>query len=96
MPELDDAVKLVTDPEYVTHSDTRSGELKVNSKRVLSALRKQGAGKGRAQVLLNDAVLEVGGRLDAEVRVAGRTGGGDSRKSADVCFVPVAAVRKPS
>ena len=33
MPELDDAVKLVTDPEYVTHSDTRSGELKVNSKR---------------------------------------------------------------
>jgi hypothetical protein len=94
MAELDDAIKLVTNPGYLTDSDTHSGELKVNSKKVMSALRKLGAGKGKAQVLLNDAVIEVGGRLDAEVLPAGRAEGTDRRRSADVCFVPVEAVQK--
>ncbi len=95
-PTVKDAIEVVTDPANVdgfsdTHSDVRA----VNAKRAVGALRAQGAGKGTARTLIAEAVRELGGRVDAEVRASGRAVGPDAKKQAEIWYVPVAAIREP-
>ena len=94
-PTLKDAIEVVTDPANVDRfSDSHSDFRPVNEKRAVNALRAKGAGKGTARALISDAVREIGGRIDAEVRPTGRAAGPDSKTAAYVWHVPVAAIRK--
>jgi len=97
MLDLKDAIEVVTDPANIDgFSDTHSEFRHVNAKKAIRALRAQGAGKGEARTLISDAVRELGGRVDAEVRASGRAAGSDLKRATDVWSVPVAKVRKPS
>ena len=95
MPEVKDATEIVTDPANVIGSDTHTNERQVNGKRAVAALRNLGAGKAEARELISEAVRELGGRVDSEVRIGGRAAGPDTNKAVDVWFIPVDAVRKP-
>ena len=94
MAELEDAVKLITDPANVTRLGATGPEKRfaVNSKRVLRALRSNGAGKAEARELALNALNEVGG--GAELRAARGTqpGSRDERELED-WWVPADAVR---
>ena len=97
MPDVKDAIEVVTDPANVDRfSDTHSDVRQVNAKKAVRALRAQGAGKGEARTLISDAVRELGGRVDAEVQASGRAAGSDLKRAADIWYVPVAKIREPS
>ena len=96
MPDAADAKEVVTDPRNIVDSDHHSDEARVNAKRALSAMRKRGATKAEARLLINAAVEELDGRVGAEVQVGARGPGPDTRKSAETWFIPAAAVRKPA
>jgi len=96
MPEVADAVDVVTDPSNVVRSDSHSDEVQVNAKRATRALLKRGATKGDARLLIAAAVEELGGREGAEIQTGGRGTGPDSRRAAQTWFIPAASVRKPS
>ena len=97
MADLKDAIEVVTDPANVDHfSDSHSEFRQVNSKKAIRALRAQGVGKGEARTLISDAVRDLGGRVDAEVRSSGRAAGSDLRRAADVWYVPVERIRRPA
>jgi len=97
MPELKDAIEVVTNPANVDgFSDTHSEFRQVNAKKAVRALRAQGAGKGEARTLISDAIRDLGGRVDAEVRASGRAAGSDLKRATDVWYVPVAKIRKPA
>jgi hypothetical protein len=93
--ELNDAIEVVTDPANLIVSDSHSNMRRVNAKRAMSALRDRGAGKGEARALITEAVQKLDGRVEAEVRTAGRTVGPDARNASDVWLVPVTAIREP-
>lgn len=93
MPDIKDAIEVVTDPKHVNSSDTHSELLVVNGKRAVRALRDRGAKPAEARTLINDAVSELGGAIGSEMQVGGRAVGPDSRRAADVWRVPRAAVR---
>jgi hypothetical protein len=95
MADAKDAQRIVTDPANVVGNDSHSNERAVNGKRAVAALRDLGAGKAEARELISEAVRELGGRVDSEVRIGGRAAGPDTRKAVDLWFVPVDAVRKP-
>jgi hypothetical protein len=96
MADAADAKRIVTDPSYVVVADdSHSNERQLNGKRAVSALRDLGAGKAEARELISEAVRELGGRVDSEVRMGGRAGGPDTRKAVDLWFLPADAVRKP-
>jgi hypothetical protein len=95
MPDVKDAVKVVTDPLNVDRfSDSHSDVRPVNGKRAINALRAMGAGKGEARTLISDAVREIGGRVDSQVSSSSRSTGPDATKAGDVWYVPVSAIRK--
>jgi hypothetical protein len=96
MPSAEDAKRIVTDPANVVGNDTHTNEREVNGKRAVAALRDLGAGKAEARELISEAVRELGGRVDSEVRFGGRAAGPDTRKAVDLWYLPVDAVRKPS
>jgi hypothetical protein len=95
MPDVKDATEIVTDPTNVIGNDTHTDEREVNGKRAVAALRNLGAGKAEARELISEAVRELGGRVDSEVRMGGRAVGPDTRKAVDLWFVPASVVRKP-
>ena len=95
MADLDDAVKLVTDPANVSRMRQTGPEeqFAVNQTRVLRALRSDGAGKAEARELALKALEKAGGgaELQAGRGVAATGGRGDA--SAEHWWVPKAAVR---
>jgi hypothetical protein len=95
MPNVKDAIEVLTDPKNLNASDSRSDRVAVNATRAIRALRNLGAGKAEARTLINDAVDELGGRIVSEVRVGGRATGPDRRKAAEVWSVPKSSVRRP-
>ncbi len=95
MPDVNDAIEVVTDPANVVESsDTHSDMRRVNGKRALKALRDQGAGRAEARTLINDAVQELGGEVGSEVRIAGRAAGPDSSRAAETWSVPTGKIRR--
>ncbi len=95
MPEIKDAVALVTDPVNVSPLPV-TGETEnfsVNSKRVLRALRDQGAGKAEARELALKALQEAGG--DAEIRSTrgSQVAGGRGDSNSEDWWVPKSSVR---
>jgi hypothetical protein len=95
VPDVDDAVKLVTDPAYVSRMAATGPQERcaVKHNRVLRALRDNGAGKAEARELALQAIEKVGG--DAEVRASrGAPQTGDrSDSSVESWWVPTEAVR---
>lgn len=90
MPDIKDAINVITDPANVHVDDSHSAERRVNGKRAVKALRGQGAKPAEARKLVTEAVLELGGRVGAEVQAGGR----GASKSADTWHVPGDKVRK--
>jgi hypothetical protein len=93
MPELADALELVTDPANVSRMAAGPEErFEVNSSRVLKALREQGAGKAEARELALDALREAGG--GAELRTSrGPQRGSRGQVELETWWVPKRAVR---
>jgi hypothetical protein len=95
MPDVEDAIEVVTDPANVVESsDTHSDMRRVNGKRALKALRDQGAGRAEARTLINDAVQELGGEVGSEVTISGRASGPDSSRATDTWSVPSDKIRR--
>lgn len=95
MPEIEDAVKLVTEPANVSRMGVMGPQQQrfaVKHQRVLKALREAGAGKAEARELALGALEKVGG--GAEIH-PGRGPQGGARKDRDVesWWVPAKAVR---
>ena len=94
MPELEDAVKLVTEPANVTRLGATGPRQRfaVRSNSVLRALREQGAGKAEAHELALAALAEVGG--GAEIATSrGSQGGARGDREIESWWVPAEAVR---
>jgi hypothetical protein len=94
MPEPAEALKLVTDPANVSpiHAAGPEERFAVNSKRVLKALREQGAGKAEARELALDALREAGG--GAELGTSrGPQRGNRGQVEVETWWVPKKAVR---
>lgn len=94
MPDVSDAVKLVTDPANVHRMGPKGPQeqFSVNSKRVIRALRDQGAGKAEARELALDALTEVGG--GAEIHPSrGKQGGQRGDPNVEEWWVPAEKVR---
>ena len=95
MPDVDDAVKLVTDPANVTRLGATGPERQfaVNQNRVVKALREAGAGKAEARELALEALAKVNG--GAEIRATRGTpaAGGRGDTTAEHWWVPAEAVR---
>jgi hypothetical protein len=94
VPELKDAVNLVTDPANVSRMPPTGPEQRfaVNSNRVLRALRDGGAGKAEARELALDALREAGG--GAEVHTSrGPQRGDRGQHEVESWWVPAEAVR---
>ena len=95
MPDVSDAIEVVTDPANVVSStDSHSDMRRVNGKRAVRALRDQGAGRAEARTLISDAVRELGGEVGSEVQTSGRATGPDATRAADTWTVPVGKIRK--
>jgi hypothetical protein len=95
MPDVDDAVRFVTDPANVSRSHASGPEqvFAVKQTRVLKRLREEGAGKAEARELALQALDRVGG--GAEVRAARGTSQAGRRGEREVenWWVPASAVR---
>lgn len=95
MPDLEQAVKLVTDPDNVSDLPVTGPEptCAVNSKRVLRALRELGAGKAEARELAIQAVTEAGGGAEVRSSRGARVAGGRGDSTSEDLWVPKSAVR---
>lgn len=95
MADLDDAVKLVTDPANVTRlGQTGPGEqFAVNQNRVVRALRGAGAGKAEARELALKAVERVGGGAEVRASRGAQAVGGRGDATAEHWWVPRDAIR---
>jgi hypothetical protein len=95
MPEVDDAVKLVTDPANVSELGVTGPQRQfaVNRKRVIKALRDAGAGKAEARDLALEALEKVEG--GAEIRAGRGTGPAGARGDVgdEHWWVPASAIR---
>jgi hypothetical protein len=95
MPEIKDAVALVTDASNVSrmHAPGPEERFAVNQSRVIRGLRDGGAGKAEARELAFKALEEVGGAVDMHTSrgVSARGGKGDA--AGEVWWVPKSAVR---
>jgi hypothetical protein len=93
-PELEDAVKLVTDPANVTRMGSTGPQERfaVNANRVLRALRESGAGKAEARELALEALREAGGGADLHAS-RGPQGGARGQREVEEWWVPREAVR---
>ena len=94
MPDVDDAVRLVTDPANVSRMGQIGPEeqFAVKQNRVLRALRDAGAGKAEARELALKALEQAGGGAELQAhRGAPAVGRGDSTE--ENWWVPRSAVR---
>ena len=94
MPELDDAVRLVTEPANVTRMGPTGPQERfaVRANRVLRALRDEGAGKAEARELALAALAEVGGGADIGTS-RGTQRGARGEREIESWWVPAEAVR---
>ncbi len=95
MPEVADALSLVTDPANVSPMPVVGSEERfaVNSKRVIKALRERGAGKAEARELSLKALEEAGGGAEVRAVRGAQVAGGRGDSNAEDWWVPKAAVR---
>lgn len=94
MAEIDDAVKLVTEPANVSRLGATGPQQRfaVKHLRVLKALREAGAGKAEARELALQALEKVGG--GAEIHPGrGPQRGTRSDREVENWWVPAEAVR---
>ena len=95
MPEIADAVKLLTDPANVTRMRATGPEERfaVNQNRVIRALRDAGAGKAEARELALKALEEVNGGAEIHATRGAVAAGGRGDASEEHWWVPAGAVR---
>ena len=95
MPDVDDAVKLITDPANVSPLHVAGSErrFEVNRKRVIRALRDAGAGKAEARELGLEALRKAGGGAEIQAGRGVSASGGTGDTSAEHWWVPGNAVR---
>ena len=93
MPDVDDAVELVTDPANVSRSHTSGPQevFAVKQTRVLKRLREDGAGKAEARELALQALEQVGGGVDVSTARGGA--GRSAEPEVENWWVPAEAVR---
>jgi hypothetical protein len=94
MADVDDAVKLITDPANLTRMGRTGPEeqFAVKQNRVMRALRDAGAGKAEARELALKALEQAGGGAELHAtRGAPAIGRGDSTE--EHWWVPRSAVR---
>ena len=94
MPEVADAVKLVTDPANVSRIRTPGPDerFSVNQSRVMRGLRDGGAGKAEARELAFQALDKVGGAVEMHAS-RGRSARGKGDAADELWWVPKSAVR---
>jgi hypothetical protein len=95
MPQLKDAVSLVTDPANVSRMRVSGPQERfaVNQNRVLRALRDGGAGKAEARELALRALDEVGGGAEIQASRGSQPTGGRGESATESWWVPAEAVR---
>jgi hypothetical protein len=94
MADIEQAVRLITDPANVTRMGQTGPDQQfaVKQNRVLRALRDAGAGKAEARELALKALEQVEGGAELQAhRGAARVGRGDATE--EHWWVPAAAVR---
>jgi hypothetical protein len=93
MPDVDDAVELVTDPANVSRSHTSGPQevFAVKQTRVLKRLREDGAGKAEARELALQALEQVGGGVDVNTARGGA--GRGAEPEVENWWIPADAVR---
>ena len=98
MPDVKDAIKVVTDPANLTSfGDSRRSVRHVNEDKAVAALREMGAdGRAEARNLAVQAIGELGGGVETRVDSGGQRGGGSRPKVIETWFVPADAVRETS
>jgi hypothetical protein len=98
MPDVDDAVKLITDPANVSRMGaTGPRELfAVRQNRVLRALRDGGAGKAEARELALKALEQVGGGAEIRASRGAPKAGSRGEREVESWWVPADAVRYPA
>ncbi len=96
MPEIKDAIELISDPANVHVTDSHSGERKIKWNQIVKLLKSDGAKPADARRLVSEAVQEMGGRVESEVELGGGRGGAmpDRKKNKFVGFVPADKVRR--
>lgn len=96
MPDIDDAVKLLTDPANVTRMGVTGPEeqFSVKQNRVLKGLREAGAGKAEARELALQGLEKAGGGAETHAGRGARAAGGRGEPEAvEHWWVPKSAVR---
>ena len=95
MADLDEAVKLVTDPANVTRMGKTGPEeqFSVKQNRVLKALREAGAGKAEARELALKALEKVEGGAEIHATRGAPAVGGRGEATEEHWWVPKGAVR---
>ena len=95
MADLDEAVKLVTDPANVTRMGKTGPEeqFSVKQNRVLKALREAGAGKAQARELALKALEKVEGGAEIHATRGAPAVGGRGEATEEHWWVPKGAVR---
>jgi hypothetical protein len=95
VPDVDDAVKLVTDPAYVSRMGATGPQQRcaVKHNRVLRALRDDGAGKAEARELALKALEKVGGGAEIRASRGAPPTGERGESSVESWWVPAEAVR---
>ena len=95
MADLDQAVKLVTDPANVTRMGKTGPEeqFSVKQNRVLKALREAGAGKAEARELALKALEKVAGGAEIHATRGAPAVGSRGEATEEHWWVPKGAVR---
>jgi hypothetical protein len=95
MPDVDDAVKLVTDPANVSRSHASGPEqvFAVKQTRVLKKLREDGAGRAEARELALQALDKVGGGVDVRAARGNPRAARSLEREVENWWVPAEAVR---
>ena len=93
MPDVKDAIKVVTDPANLSSfGDSRRGMRSVNEKKAVAAIRELGLGRADARHLAVQAIGELGGEVETRVESQGQGTGGRPRV-VETWSVPADAVR---
>ena len=95
MADVDQAVRLVTDPANVTRMGQTgpAEQFAVKQNRVLRALREAGAGKAEARELALKALEQVEGGAELQAHRGAQPVGGRGDATEEHWWVPAAVVR---
>src|SRR2546426_11948955 len=96
MPDLEDAVRAVTDPANVAAMAVTGPTrlFAVNQSRVMRELRNSGAGKAEARELALEALSKVGGGAESRVSRGGPRAKVRRERSVESWWIPEEAVRR--